>query len=185
MRSAILAITLSLLLVTGSHAQAPIHGHVAANAYVNTDLKFSYAWPAILRPYDTKLLNLPKSAFNSHEFFLFSARQGKEPYGVIVLAEKLNVVFPHARGFRDGTEFVDWVVRGFQPAQHAVVLTKKHFTTGDGVTFDQLVYTENGVASSATATQMGKYLVVFKCNAKSAADLAAMNRSVVELKRGK
>jgi hypothetical protein len=185
MRSAILAIILSLLLLAGGHAQAPNHGHVAANAYVNSDLKFSYAWPAILKPYDTKLLNLPKSAFNSHEFFLFSARQGKEPYGVIVLAEKLNVVFPHARGFRDGTEFVDWVVRGFQPAQHAVVLTKKHFTTGDGVTFDQLVYTENGVASSATATRMGNYLVVFKCNAKSAADLAAMNRSVVELKRGK
>jgi hypothetical protein len=109
---------------------------------------------------------------------LFSARQGDQPYGVIVLAERLNAVTPHSRGIRDGVDFLDRVAR-FKPEQHAVIESRKHFTTAEGLTFDQLIYTTNGEYTSAIAAQIGNFLIVFRCNAKSAADLAEMNKSVV------
>jgi hypothetical protein len=163
-------------------AQSPTDGKVTGNSYVNSCLKFSYTWPGMLVPYDTKSLNLRSSSTNAHEFLLFSARQGDEPYGVVVIAERLNAVLPHSRGFRNGADFLDWVVRGFLPEQHAVVISRKHFTTTEGLTFDQLDYTENGGYSSAVATPIGEFLVAFKCNAKSAASLAEMNKSVVALR---
>jgi hypothetical protein len=161
-------------------AQSPNDGKVTGNSYVNSYFKFSYAWPAMLKPYDTKSLNLPQSAPYANEFLLFSARQGDAPFGVLVIAERLNAITPHSRGFRDGADFLDWVEK-FKPEQNAVIVSRKHFTNTEGLTIDQLIYTTNGEYTSATTAQIGKFLIVFRCNAKSAVDLAEMNRSVVAL----
>jgi len=62
-----------------------------------------------------------------------------------------------------------------------VIEERKHFKSADGITIDQLIYTEKGGYSSATALQIGDFLIVFKCNAKTSSDLAEMDRSVVAL----
>ena len=174
---------LAFLLMTASSgiAQSPNDGMVRGSSYENSYFKFSYVWPVILRPYDTASLQLPQSSPYNNEFLLFSARQGDEPYGVVVLAVRLNTITPHSKGIRDGADFLDRVAR-FNPQQHAVIVSRKHFTNAAGLVFDQLDYSENGAPSSAIAAQIGKFLIVFKCNAKSAADLAEMNQSAVAIR---
>jgi hypothetical protein len=73
-------------------------------------------------------------------------------------------------------------VARFNPEQHAVIESRKHFANADGVPFDELIYTTNGEYTSAISAQIGSFLIVFRCNAKSEADLAEMNRSVVALR---
>jgi hypothetical protein len=170
-----------LMAASSMVAQSPIDGKVVGSSYENSYFKFSYVWPAILRPFDTASLHLPQSSPYANEFLLFSARQGDEAYGVVVLAVRLNAVTPHSKGIRDGVDFLDRVSR-FNPEQHAVIVSRKHFTNAAGFVFDQLDYTENGTPSSAIAAQIGQFLIVFKCNAKSAADLAEMNRSAIALR---
>jgi hypothetical protein len=182
MRTRFLIYLLLLVPLTYSSAQSPDDGKVVGNAYVNTYFKFSYVWPAILSPYDTKALNLPRKSPYANEFMLFSARQGDAPFGVILPAERLNAVTPHSRGIRDGADFLDRVQK-FDPNQHAAVQSRKHFVNADGITIDQLIYTENGGYSSATAAAFNSFLIVFKCNANSAVDLAEMNKSVVGIHR--
>jgi hypothetical protein len=162
-------------------AQSPDDGNVVGKSYVNSYFHFSYSWPTFLNPYDTRSLNLPPHSPYANEFLLFSARQENEPYGIVVLAERLNAVTPHSRGIRDGADFIDRVTR-FNPEQHAVILSRKHFTNAADLVYDQLDYTENGAPSSAIAVQIGKFLIIFKCNAKSAADLAEINKSVIALR---
>jgi hypothetical protein len=58
---------------------------------------------------------------------------------------------------------------------------RKHFTNADGLVFDELDYTENGVPSSAMVAQIGEFLIVFKCDAGSTADLAQMTGSVAAM----
>lgn len=162
-------------------AQSPDDGKVLGNSYVNSFFRFSYTWPAMLKPYDTKSLNLsPKSPYDN-EFLLFAAREGDEPFGVVVLAERLKAVTPHSKGIRDGADFLDRVER-FRPEQHAVVKTRNHFTNTAGLTIDQLVYTENGAYSSAVAVPISGFLIVFKCNAKSSSDIEEMDKSMVAMR---
>jgi hypothetical protein len=162
-------------------AQSPDDCKVEGDSYINSYFKFSYSWPAMLKPYDTKALNLPTRSPYDNEFMLFSARQGDEQYGIIVLAVRLNAVTPHSRGIRDGADLLDRIAI-FKPEQHAVIMSRKHFTNAAGLVCDQLNYTENGVPTSAIAAQIGTFLIVFRCNAKSEATLAEMNKSVVALR---
>ena len=111
MRSAFLVFTLSLFLVSEGIAQSPSDGKVIGDSYVNSYFKFSYAWPAMLKPFDIKSLNLPQASPYANEFMLFSARQGDEPFGVLVIAERLNAITPHSRGIRDGADFLDQIGR--------------------------------------------------------------------------
>jgi hypothetical protein len=181
MRSVYLILLSLSIAASNGFSQSPNDGKVLENSYVNSYFKFSYTWPAMLRPYDTKSLNLPQSSPYANEFMLFSARLGDEPYGVLVVAERLNAITPHSRGIRDGADFLDRVAR-FNPEQHAVIESRKHFANADGVPFDELIYTTNGEYTSAISAQIGSFLIVFRCNAKSEADLAEMNRSVVALR---
>ena len=109
---------LAFLLMTASSgiAQSPNDGMVRGSSYENSYFKFSYVWPVILRPYDTASLHVPQSSPYANEFLLFSARQGDEPYGVVVLAVRLNTITPHSKGIRDGADFLDRVAR-FNPQQ--------------------------------------------------------------------
>jgi hypothetical protein len=159
----------------------PTDGHVEGNSYVNSYFRLSYAWPRMLNPVDNSTLRLPQPSPYANEFLLFVARQGDEPYGVVVLAEKLNVRTPHSNGIRDGSDFLDRLIRGFKPEDQAVILSRKHFTNGDGIPFDEFDYTTRGEYSSGIAAEVGGYLIAFKCNAKSSADLAQMTKSIVAM----
>lgn len=125
-------------------------------------------------------LTLPQGP-HANEYALFSARQGNEPYGVVVIAERLHVVTSRSNGLRDGAGFLDRVAK-FRPEQHVVILSRKHFTNASGIVVDVLDYTESGAPSSASAAQIGQFLIVFKCSAKSADELEEMDRSAAALK---
>lgn len=181
MRSRYLILLFLLMASTFGFAQSPNDGKVVGNSYVNSYFKFSYSLPAMLKPVDGKALNLLQSSHSANEFMLFAAKQGDEPFGVVVLAERLHAITPHSRGFRDGADFIDRVEK-FDPEQHAVIESRKHFANVYGITIDQLNYTTNGEFTSAIAAQVGNFLIVFKCNAKSAADLAEMDKSVIALR---
>jgi hypothetical protein len=182
MRSAILVITLSLFLVSEAVAQSPDDGKVTGNSYVNSYFHMSYAWPKFLQPYDTSALHLPPKSPYENEFLLFSARQGEEPFGVVVLAERLNAVTPHSRGLRDGADLLDRIMKGFKPEEHEVTLSRRHFTSEEGIVFDEVDYTDLGGYESGVAAQIGQFVILFKCNAKSANDLAEMTRSASALR---
>lgn len=158
-------------------AQSPNDGKITATSYENFYFKVSYTWPSILRPYPVDSLTLPQGP-HANEYALFSARQGNEPYGVVVIAERLHVVTSRSNGLRDGAGFLDRVAK-FRPEQHVVILSRKHFTN---IVVDVLDYTESGAPSSASAAQIGQFLIVFKCIAKSADELEEMDRSAAALK---
>jgi hypothetical protein len=181
MRTKHLALLLLFATTFCGLAQSPSEGKVVGNAYVDSYFKFSYVWPAMLKPYETNSPNAPAISPDANEFILFSARQGDEPFGIVVTAERLKTVTPHSKGARDGADFLVRMEK-FRPEQHAVIQARNHFKNAAGLTIDQLIYTENGEFSSATAVQIGGFLIVFKCNAKSQADLGEMNRSVVAVR---
>ncbi|MGB7546361.1 MAG: hypothetical protein WBM14_01305 [Terracidiphilus sp.] len=148
---------------------------------MNSYFRLSYTWPETLKPYDTKSLNLPHSSPNASEFLLFSVRQGDEPFGVIVFAEKLNVPTRHTSGIRDGTDFLDRAIQTFDPKGNPKIISRRHFKNADGLAFEELDYVIDGEYASGITTQIGQFLIVFKCNARTAADLARMTESVIAL----
>jgi hypothetical protein len=162
-------------------SQSPDDGKVTGNSYVNSYFKFSYTWSTMLKPYGTSSLRLPQKSAYANEYLLFSARQGDEPFGVVVLAERMGPT-PHNRGFRDGADFLDRVVSSFKPEEHARFQPIKHFRSSQGLIFDQVDYTDNSGIESAMVTQFDGFLIVFKSNAKSVADLAEMTKSISELR---
>ena len=174
---------LPLFFFAAIQAQAPSYGHIEAGTYKNSYFRFSYEWPKFLQPFNVASLVLPPKSPSNNEFLLFSARQGGEPYGIVVVAEKMNVPTAHTKGIQSEQQFMDWLIRGFQPEQQVTQQVRKSFKNADGTLFDELDYLENGAPSSVIVTQIGQFLVVFKCNAKSPADLAAMNQSIAALHR--
>ena len=182
MRSRLLILVLLLAAVSRGVAQSPADGKVTDNSYVNPYFQFSYIWPKFLKPYDTKALNLPQSSPYANEFLLFSARQGDEPFGVVIFAEKLNVRTAHNAGIRDGTDFLDRATRALSPSGHPKILSRTHFKNADELTFEELDYIIDGEYTSGIVIQVGQFLIVFKCNAKSAVDLAEMTKSAVALR---
>ncbi len=164
--------------------QSPEDGKVTGDSYTNSFFKFSYSWPKILQPYDTSALQLPPNSAYANEFLLFSARQGDAAFGVVVVAERMSPT-PHNRGFRDGADFLDRIVSSFKPEEHARFQPRKHFTNPHGITFDEADYTDDSGINSAMVTQVEGFIILFKSNARSAADLAEMTKSISELRPAK
>jgi hypothetical protein len=181
LRSKIFRAILLSLLFPLCHGQSPTDGRVLGNAYVNSYFRLSYEWPKTLKPYDTKSLNLPQSSPYASEFLLFSARQEDAPFGVIVFAEKLNVPTAHSTGIKDGTDFLDRAIQALRPSGKPKILSRTHLTNANGRVFEVLDYLIDGEYTSGIVTQVGQYLIVFKCNAKSVADLSEMNNSAFAL----
>lgn len=176
-RRSLSAFLLLFGIASFAHSQLPTDGQIRNTAYENTYFKFSYSWPSFLEPYGVNALQLPKNA-HGNEFLLFSARQGNEPDGIVVVAERMNA----QTQLKSSSAFLDWIAR-FGPEQHVVIQPRKHYTNADGFVIDELDYAEDGVPSSALVVQIRDFLIAFKCNAKSAKDLDAMNRSIADLRR--
>lgn len=101
-----------------------------------------------------------------------------------MIAEKLHVPTEHdPSGFRDGADFLNRIGKGWNPPMK--VLSKKSLTNKDGFLFDELDYMVANEYQSGIAMQVGEYIVVFRCNAKSSSDLAVMTKSVLAIRRSK
>jgi hypothetical protein len=164
------------------HTQTTADGHVLGSSYENTYFKFTYTWPKFLQPFDVNSLQFPKRSPPNNEFLLFSARQGDEPYGIVVVAERMNVPTQHNGGLKSSSDLIDLISR-FRPEQHVTMQTRKRFTNADGLAIDELDYVEDGVPSSGIVIQIKDFLIAFKCNAKSAGELDEMSKSVAEIRR--
>lgn len=167
-----------------AQSQLPTDAQLQKTSYENRYFKFSYSWPGFLQPYDVNALQFSKKAPSNNEFLLFSARQGDDPYGIVVVAERMNVPTQHSGGLKSSSDLMDKIAH-FRPEQHVIMQPRKHFTNADGIVIDELDYTEDGAPSSAVVIQLRDFLIAFKCNAKSSADLDAMNRSIAQIHRMK
>ena len=171
--------SLCLLLIPLASAQSPSSGHIEGTAYVNEFFNLSYSWPNSLHPVDMATLNVHPPAPNGNETFLFSAKKGQESSGVIIFAEKPNFKYQPANGRSVGQDFLDHVKKWLDPAGNPKILAETHTENSSGVLFYELDYTNFGEYMSAIVTEVGDYQIVFRCNAKSATDLAEMTKSVI------
>lgn len=162
-------------------AQAPTDGRVESSAYVNTFFHISYQWPKILQAYDTKSLALSQLPPSDHEWLLFTARKGSEPYGVIMLAEKLNVPTQHSKGTKSADDFMISVRQEVDKWASWRVVSESRPRNADGIPMMEMDYIANGEVDAAVVAEMPGFLIVFKCNAKSASELAEMTKSAIAL----
>jgi hypothetical protein len=177
MRSILIAATLFIVALLPCSGQAPADGQVQGNAYVNRYFHYSYAWPAFLQPVPTSSMNFHHQA-SPNEFLLFTARQGDDPFGIILIAEKLHVPTRHTSGIKDVPDFLNRVLQVPDPTRIKVFATTRT-KTRDGLIFDEMDYLNYNEYTSTIATQIGEYLLAFRCNAKSKSDLAQMTKSVL------
>jgi hypothetical protein len=160
-------------------AQSASDGRVEGDVYVNSFFKLAYPWPKFLQPADVSKLNLSTVVPNPNESLLFSARKGTEPFGVVVIAEKLGVSTQRSRGIKDGPDFLDRVIVSSGLSSKGRILKRTESTNVHGLTFQELDYFINGEYVSAMTIQVGQWLMAFRCNAESESDLLAMTKSVL------
>jgi hypothetical protein len=184
MRRLLILLTVAALPVAAT-AQSPSDGHVTTDSYLNPYFHFSYSWPKELRPVNSASMNLHAPAGSTNEFFLFSAKSPDAPFGVVVIAEKPNSHTPNPDGLNESQTFLEHVKQWWDPAGHPKILAETHAIKGEDLTFYELDYVLFGEYSSAIATQMGDFQIVFKCNAESAAELSALTKSVLATYRTK
>jgi len=182
MRNMLILIVLSAMFTSAVLAQSPSSGHIEANAYVNNYLNFSYAWPRSLFPIDKSSLNVPAQPANGNDAVLFSARQRDQPDGVVVMALK-ETGTPQNPRFKDGAALLDQVLSHFGPDNHLKILARTHPTNPDGMVFDEVDYQVNGEFDAGVVTRINQYFIVFRINARSAANLAEATKSALATHR--
>lgn len=180
-----LAVIAAVLFASAAHAISPTDGHIANNSYVNSYFHFAYTWPTMLTPAKLPPASADANSAKAYMVPLFTARQGNQPYGVVVVAEKLNVAGPHSAGIKSSTEFIDGIARSLRPGPMLSKITRTEKKNARGMVFEELSYMLNGNPAAVMATQMGQYLIVLKCNAQSPADLARMEKSALSLRKVK
>lgn len=178
----ILALMAAVLFANAANALSPADGHISGHKYVNSYFHLSYTWPATLKP---EVLH-PQPAGNNgatvYAFPLFRAREGNQPYGVVVVAEKLHVASPHTTGFKSSADFINRIAHGLRPGPVLSNIRRSEKKNARGRVFEELSYRMNGKPASLMATQVGQYLIVFKCNAQSTSALSRMENSALGLR---
>jgi len=172
----------AVLFASAAYALSPTDGHVAGKSYVNTYFHFSYSWPAMLNPATLPAQPGGGNGANSYMYPLFSAHQGNQPYGVVIVAEKLNVAGPHSAGLKSSSDYINRMARSLRPGPVLSNIQQYQKRSAHGMVFDELSYRVNGKPASVIATQVGQYLIVFKCNAQSEGDMSQMERSALALR---
>jgi len=177
------ALFLAAIFSCAAQAQAPAAGRIVGKTYVNRYFHVSFTWPATLNPKVIPPQKADSSNSKAYAFPLFSALQGDQPYGVTVVAEKLHVAGPHSTGIRDSAEFIERIKGSLRPGPILSNITSSRRKGPQGLMFDQLDYLQSGKPSSVLATQIGQYLIVFKCSAQSVADMTRMQQSALALRK--
>lgn len=178
-------LTIALGCAVAVNAQAPAEGRITANAYVNPSLHIAYAWPAIVKPVKLAAASAERNDPHAYQYVLFSAKEGDQPYGVLMLAQRLGVAGPHSAGLKSSAEMIAHLADSLRPGPVLTNIARSQHTAAGGRRFDELTYAISGKPAAVIATQVGQYLIVFKCNAQSAHDLALMEKSVLALRVGK
>jgi hypothetical protein len=176
---AVVATSLLIANLATIQAQSRSDGRVEGDVYVNSFFRLAYSWPTTLQPVEVSTLNLPTVIPNPNEFLLFSARQGMEPYGIVVMSEKLGVATQRSSGIRDGADFLNRVIVSSGLSGKGRILKRTVLTNPDGITFEELDYFLDAQYVSAITSQKGQWLIAFRCNAKSESDLSTMTKSVL------
>jgi hypothetical protein len=164
-------------------AQSPSDGHFEGRTYINSFFHLAYELPAGFQPQALSQMNLTKRSPRGVEFFLIAARQGDDPNGIVIIAEKTRALTSDPRDFQNAADLIARVKRGFDPSLTWKPLDERHFTNGSGLVVDEFDYVIAGEYSSAFVVSLDGYLVVARCNARSAADLKAMTDSLAAMRR--
>lgn len=183
MRKSIFLALVLAFFATAAFAQSPTDGRISGKSYVNSYFHLTYTWPAILKPQPIPAAD-PKNA-GSYEFLLFSAKQGTQPYGIAVVAQKLGVAGPHSTGIKTAAELLDRMHNSLRPGPILSNISRTQKKSPAGVVFEELDYAQNGKPSAVFATQSGAFVLLFKITAQNPADFVAMQKTVLAARLGK
>lgn len=177
---------LALALLAASacvvNAQSPANGRITKASYVNSYFKFAYTWPAMLTPSPLPAASADGANPGTYEFLLFKAREGGQPFGVVVVAQKLNVSGPHSTPITKSADLIDRIARSLRAGPILTDIVRSEKKGPHGMVFDELSYLQSGKPSSILATQIGGYVILFKCSARTPAEIGAMEHSVLTLR---
>ena len=178
MKSICFALLLAASL-TAANAQLPTDGHLSGSSYVNSYFHFTYTWPANLKP-----ANLPPAAADPHayEYLLFLARQGSQPYGMVLVAQKLSVAGPHSATMKSSADLIDRLAGSLRAGPVLSNFAKSEKKNARGMVFDELTYMQSGKPSAVLATKMGDYLIEFKCNAQTEGEIRTLENSALGIR---
>lgn len=181
----VIPVILAVFFAIAATAQSPANGRITGRAYVNSYLHIAYTWPATLQSMPLPKPDTASSSVNAYSYPLFIARQGSQPYGIVGVAEKLNVAGPHSTGIKSAADYIDRLAHSLRPGPILSNFSRSKVKGTAGMTFEKFSYLQNGKPSTVFATQVAQYVVVFKCNAQSASDIAQMEKSVLALREAK
>lgn len=175
------ALLASAAITGAAGTQSLTSGRMSGHSYVNSYFQFAYVWPANLNP-----APLPGSSAandpHAYEFLLFQARQGTQPYGVVVVAQKLSVTGPHSAAMKTSADLIDRLANSLHAGAVLTNIVKSQKKNARGMVFDELTYQVNGKPSAVLATKIGDYLIEFKFNAQSQADFRSMENSALAIR---
>lgn len=182
LKTRVVALAAALLACVSVHAQSAADGRVVGSAYVNSYFHLSYAWPAPL-----KVVPQPAAREDPKAFFLplFTAQAPGQPYGVVLVAEKLGVPGPHSTGVKSSAEFVDRIAHSLRTGTILSNITRSEKKNARGIVFEELGYLQSGNHALLMATQVDGYVLVFKCNAPTGPAIAGIEKSVLAARLGK
>lgn len=171
------------LLIAVVYCAFACSGYGDSGGEVVRDSRFNFTLrlPVGLHSVDMSSLNIRANS-TSDEFLVMTARQGNQPFGIVMLAERLNVGRSPMGNAEDFLRKMQNTWRAGQTGQ--VVVGKTHWTSPEGFTFDELDYRIPGDEfDAAVVTRVGDYLLASRCNAKTEADLRAMTESIKAMRK--
>jgi hypothetical protein len=174
-----------VLVAAVAFAQSPSDGRVEGGTYTNSFFRLVYALPPNFHAQTQAEMNLPTRSPRGVEFFLLAARQGDDPYGIVMIAEKTRALTSNPRDFQNAADMIARVKRSFDPSLPVKQLGEKHLTTASGLVIDEFDYVIADEYSSAFVVTLDGYLITARCNARSAADLKTMTDSLMAMRRTK
>jgi hypothetical protein len=151
--------------------------HSTGEVFRNAQFGIEMTLPSNLHQVDFSTLSLPSQATDK-EVPLMAAKEGDDPYGIVVIAERLNV---GRVPIVDAVDFMRRVEEGRDPN---AILGRGETTNASGLVIDHLEWKEpNGQFGSAVITRVQDYLIVARCNAKSESDIKAMVDAFTSMRR--
>ena len=173
-----LALMVAVLGLASAPGQSAKDGSVRGDVYSNRYFKISLTLPPSLQAVNLASLNV-QGTDGKKEYLMMAAREKNASSGIVLLAEKLE-------GARSpGADEQDFLQRVRKSWDEGEVFDGQEQRPGtNGLVFEELDYEiPKTEFDSAIVTRVGNYLLVFKCNAKSRADLKEMDDAVVAMHR--
>jgi len=167
------AVLASMAGCTRMGAQRSTGGEVYRNAQFGIEMTI----PSGMHQVDVSTLGFTAKA-TTDDFPMMAAKEGDDPYGIVMIAQRLNV---GRMPLVDASDFMRRVEKGRDPN---AILGRGETTNASGLVMDHLDWKEpNGQFGSAVITRVQDYLIVVRCNAKSESDIKAMVNAFTSMRR--